>query len=308
MSTSPPARPWFLDRLQLDAGASHRAIRSAYARELKLIDQDTDLDAFQELRDAYEAALAELTTLPPGPAPSDGSASPFQAAVADGKAAFARFQTAIADHLAAPMPERLDMLKGALKHTLREDTLINFDARDTFEAQLVALLVRGWKTGHETLFDAASHTLRWDEHQDFLVGLGNDGVTILLAMEERARLAYERDLDVRRYHRIMTRLRLGRDPDPQLLPLEMPHLHKLKTRFPHYLAIAADQDAVVRWFKSYKSIGGTFAPVPGVPSESIYTPAGQPAAGPASMRAGLYAIGHLIFFLICMIVVIGRFF
>lgn len=49
--------PYFLERLALGLEAQARDIKRAYARELKLIDQEADLPGFQWLRECYEIGL-----------------------------------------------------------------------------------------------------------------------------------------------------------------------------------------------------------------------------------------------------------
>ncbi|MBY0573569.1 MAG: hypothetical protein K2P84_07800 [Undibacterium sp.] len=47
---------FFIDQ-QIDQAADERTIKRAYAKALKLIDQDNDLAGFQDLRESYERAL-----------------------------------------------------------------------------------------------------------------------------------------------------------------------------------------------------------------------------------------------------------
>lgn len=52
-----PSTPHFLARLGLDNNAGTGDTRRAYARELKLIDQERNASGFQALREDYEAAM-----------------------------------------------------------------------------------------------------------------------------------------------------------------------------------------------------------------------------------------------------------
>lgn len=50
--------PWFFERLGIAATSDSKQIKRAYARALKRIDQQTEREAFEALRAAYEQALA----------------------------------------------------------------------------------------------------------------------------------------------------------------------------------------------------------------------------------------------------------
>jgi protein TonB len=63
-------QPGFLSRLGLAEDADERQVRRAYARELKQIDQERDLEGFQHLRACYEAALDWAARRAAGAAPA----------------------------------------------------------------------------------------------------------------------------------------------------------------------------------------------------------------------------------------------
>ena len=53
----------FLAALGIDAQATDRDVRRAYARLLKVIDHETEVDAFHALREHYQSALQWVAEL-----------------------------------------------------------------------------------------------------------------------------------------------------------------------------------------------------------------------------------------------------
>ncbi|QYF93902.1 hypothetical protein KY495_01275 [Massilia sp. PAMC28688] len=281
--------PPFLARLRLDAGADRRAIRSAYAREVKLIDQAIDPAGFQALRDAYEAALrwAGAPSLMVNELGTPTRRAPDRAherATETGRLAFARLYQWAAPILQGMDPDRLQALERTLLRALDDEALINLTARAAFQDACVEMLVKGWQPGHEVLFEAATLAFRWEQDSTHLEQSGEQGFTLLLALQEQFIARRQRDFDVRKQHQILTRLRLGRDPEPHFLQRDIDHLRLMQSRLPNLLPIIADRAAIARWHRAWQAID------PGPPEdEDLHNPyrhKARRAAGPDHGHAG----------------------
>ena len=274
----------FFQRLKLDADADERAIKRAYARELKLIDQAVDPAGFQELREAYEAALYVSRNAEPIEVES-GPVDPFEEL---GRAAMQmqlQPQAVSADRLtfnvaAVVIPPDLEpdtmaqevfsefnarCAKLGNRHTLAswerelqaslaDPRLIHIAAREGFEQRTANLLADGWRPGHQVLLVVATNAFEWERDFRRLQSLGMAGYKLQFAVDQRAMYDLQSDDACEEQRQLIERLR---DPTPpstfELIDL-MPTLATVEERFPTWLSLITDADNISRWHNLDQSV------------------------------------------------------
>ena len=263
----------FLQRLAIPADADERTIKRAYARELKLIDQYTDIAGLQELREAYEAALywlrqsaamqededtaqpfnagdpdpigataGTLAAEAPGPVEAgDGDAE----AAAQAAAVFSEFQQRCM--AVAPEMQAMDRLRQDLQACLDDTRLVNITARHAFEQHVADLLANGWQPGHHVLLVAATRVFDWEADRRRVGLLGFSGYTLDAAIEQRAMYDLQPDEVCEMQRQLIVRLRDRQQPSTSELITLMPMLATVEARFPTWLALIADADQISKW-------------------------------------------------------------
>lgn len=271
----------FLQRLSLAGDADERAIRRAYARELKLIDQEHDAAGFQSLREAYEAALFWVRN-PEYFADDDGDGEEKPAQVqADAPPAPDAAGTEVIEATALPAevlpvdedPQalgdevfeefvaRLPALAAAAKGPIESETpwtqalqtclddlrLFGIDAREQFERRVAVLLAEGWRPGHEALLVAAVDTFGWAADRRRVQGLGHAGMLIDIAIDERALFDSQHDDEADAQRRLLQQLRDPAMPSWRMLALQVHALETMTARFPNWLSMVVNVETIVSW-------------------------------------------------------------
>jgi hypothetical protein len=301
----------FLLRLDLGPHIDARAIRRAYARGLKLIDQERDPAAFQELREAYEAALHWIASQEV-PSPPAQTAAPLAEPVASPAAplpplelddpqrvaaeAFEQFANAARQLIAERKVHDSEPWQELLQQILASEPLLNLMARTWFEAHIVNLLASGWQAGHDMLFVAAVLVFGWEGDRQGVLRFGRAGACIDRAIEERFIFKRLSGDSMALYVDVIARLRQPGKAKAQRIKLDLQHLDVLLARFPTWLHVITDVGQAVRWRDAAKAATQPSG------KEAAIAPMTAPMSEPA---LGMPARSARIFFVLAILCVLG---
>lgn len=237
--------------LGVEAPVDERDVRRAYARTLKVIDQEADPQGFQRLREAYERVMARLAEMggmidahSAAPEPeSEHESEPKQTPSADAgdDAAFvfsAHFEWACTS---------ADDARQRLARCLASPRLNALDQREAFEEHVVRVLAQGWSTGQQFLWVAALECFQWEADRGRVRRFREGGEILEAAIIERdfiKRLSTQHRQTQRQF---VHRLRNPKPPtDSELIAAEW-WLRWVTQTIPHWLALNTDMQNVRQW-------------------------------------------------------------
>lgn len=288
-----------LATLGLRPDADARAVRRAYALQLKQIDQATQLPEFQALREAYEFALAGIAHREAAAAQAEAAtaahddaneppvvaSAPDAAPPADdhlpaveapalptaGALADAVFQTFAARAAAAFANE--DEATAALAQALADERLLNLEARTIFEWQVAHLIMAGWRPGHEFLFGPACQAFGWEQDRAHLRIFGQLGAALDAAINEKLMFFQQSPQAFEVQRNVIRRLRSEKPPSATLLREDLHWVHLLVQRYPNWLRLVTSQENINSWFRD---LPDTEPSAPLVPVEANFPSAPKP--------------------------------
>ncbi len=253
----------FLARLDLAPDADARAIRRAYARELKLIDQETDAAGFQSLREAYDEALFWESRRAAAPQPETESApqhvqqqvpqQEMQEMQAMAAAVFEHFRQRCAALVAGRATQSDVPWQQILRASMEDQRLVNIVARELFEQLVADWLAQGWQPGNEALFPAATKVFNWNDDRRRVQALGRAGHLLDTAINEYQIFISQDDDELLK---LVKRLRQPKPPSTREMVRQAAALHVLTSRFPTWLRLVVSADHVIRWRDMERALPG----------------------------------------------------
>lgn len=294
----------FLDRLGLDATADAKAVRRAYARELKKLDLARDPEKFQELREAYETALhwQEYNAHLDQQAQSDALvAQPMRVARAEpapatnpvarsiredelsllatsqelAQAALADFDNACEALRAGRLAHDVKLWEAALRLRLMGEQLLDLSARTMFEAHIAHLIANGWKIGHYALYFAACSVFNWPNDRRRLMHIGYAGARVNAAIDQEDVLANQEGPTFGEQRRVLRCMQRGETPWPARSHPEIVLLKRMVQYFPDLFALTVDPDLVDQLLRRPGKVRAKAAPRTDVPPAPLPEPTTQ---------------------------------
>lgn len=237
--------------LGLDADASDKDVRRAYARALKAIDQETDISAFQSLREAYEMAIGSKPGTTPEPVAPDLED--------EAQEAYDWIVAAVAVISAGRRVADETIWVEDIREQLAGQRPAGIEAGKRLETAIGRLLTRGWKPGHEALLLAAADHFGWAEHGNW------PSADLAEAWFDRWMLHRQPEVLRAPLIRVIRDLRQSHEPDLGRLRRDHGYFEHL-AKYYHFLTpIIVDMQMLQRW----RELAEPFGAPPEVSSPSF---------------------------------------
>jgi hypothetical protein len=242
--------PLFLRELGLDASASDRDIKRAYAERLKTIDPATQPAAFAQLREAFEAARAWAAANTSDVA--EPPMAPFEAGVAappadtDAESAMDALREALATRADVPASQ-------LLAETMAYLGTRQLDARHAFETLLIDAIASQGIIRRAGLFPSASETFAWQQTGGSARGPQAD------AWLERATasLATWQGFPEKRRRVLLPLLKQAARENAQLSPETLHGWPRIAAVMPYvgeYVRLHVDDDVLAHWKAAFNAL------------------------------------------------------
>jgi len=277
--------PWFLEHLGLRDGATRGDVRKAYARLLKAIDQETELEAFQRLRAAYEASLAwverpreeeeEADSVSDSASDSPSVSESASVSVSESASVSVSDSDSASDSVSAsppaPPPPGAEQLleaelarpgalasaaaaRAMLTRCLDHERLLELEQRHLLEWRVAATLASGWQPGHEHLLPAAVETFEWRIDRHRLDRFGGPGAFLAAALVEESAAQQLGPAQVFLFREASARLRDAREPSARELLRFVPFLAAAAHRFPRLLELILPMPRLREWVERERAL------------------------------------------------------